>query len=75
MNMNLNHLNRSPRYMRAPDAARYIGLSTSTLAKMRLRGDGPAYIKMGPRAVAYDIVVLDEDMAAGQRHSTSEAAT
>ena len=73
MNMNLNHLNRSPRYMRAPDAACYIGLSTSTLAKMRLRGDGPAYIKMGPRAVAYDIVVLDEYMAAGQRHSTSEA--
>ena len=44
-----------------------------TLAKMRLRGDGPPYIKMGPRAVAYDIVVLDEYMAAGQRHSTSEA--
>jgi hypothetical protein len=29
--------------LRVPEAASYIGLSTSTLAKMRLRGDGPPY--------------------------------
>ena len=34
-------------------AAGFLGLSPSTLAKMRLRGDGPAYIKLGPRRVAY----------------------
>jgi hypothetical protein len=28
-------------FFRAPQAARYLGLSTSTLAKMRLSGNGP----------------------------------
>jgi hypothetical protein len=27
--------------LRVPQAADYLGISTSTLAKMRLRGDGP----------------------------------
>ena len=39
------------RNLRAPAAADYLGLSSSTLAKMRLRGDGPPYAKAGPRIV------------------------
>jgi predicted DNA-binding transcriptional regulator AlpA len=35
------------RNMRAPEAVEYIGLSASTLAKMRLRGDGPPTARRG----------------------------
>jgi predicted DNA-binding transcriptional regulator AlpA len=61
------------RKLRAPDAATYIGLSTSTLAKMRLRGDGPAYAKAGPRIVVYDLRDLDDWLSSRRRFSTSEA--
>ena len=37
--------------LRAGAAAEYLGLSGSTLSKMRLRGDGPPYSKAGPRIV------------------------
>ncbi len=60
------------RYLRAPAAGDYLGLSPSTLAKMRLRGDGPAYSKAGPRVVVYDIADLDAYLAARRRRSTSD---
>lgn len=58
--------------LRAPDAAAYVGLSPSTLAKMRLRGDGPVYSKAGPRIVIYDKLDLDAWLSAQRRRSTSE---
>lgn len=58
--------------LRAPAAAQYVGLSPSTLAKMRLRGDGPLYMKAGPRVVLYDIADLDIWLASRKRRSTSE---
>lgn len=58
--------------MRPPAAARYLGLSESTLAKMRLRGDGPPYYKLGKRAVAYMRPELAEWAAKRRRQSTSE---
>ena len=58
-------------WFRTPEAAAYIRLSASTLAKMRVRGDGPAYIKAG-RAVLYDRRDLDAWLAAHRRRSTSE---
>ena len=63
------------RYLRVVAAAEYLGLSASTLAKMRLRGDGPAYSKAGPKIVVYAIADLDAYLAARRRHSTSEATT
>ena len=39
--------------------ARYIGLSASTLAKMRCRGDGPNYVKLGLGAIGYRIADLN----------------
>ena len=51
------------RMMRAPDAAAYLGLSPSTLAKMRVRGDGPVYAKAGPRVVVYAVEDLDAYLA------------
>lgn len=60
------------RMMRAPMAAAYLGLSPSTLAKMRVRGDGPVYSKAGPRIVVYNIVDLDVYLAGRRRTSTSD---
>ena len=51
-------------------AAELLNLSTSWLAKQRLKGGGPAYIKMGG-AVRYNASVLHEWMKAKQRLSTS----
>ena len=58
--------------MRTPEAARYVALSESTLTKMRLRGDGPLFIKVGPRAVAYRKADLDAWLEARVRRSTSD---
>lgn len=57
---------------RAPDAARHVGLSPATLAKLRCRGDGPAFIKLG-RAVVYDRQDLD-DWCESKRKVTSTSA-
>jgi len=54
-------------------AAHYLGLSPSTLAKLRLSGDGPVFIKMRSR-VGYQISSLDEWLAQRRRISTSEAS-
>ena len=42
-----------PVFVRPRAAAAFLNLSSSTLAKLRLRGDGPAFSKLG-RAVVYD---------------------
>ncbi len=60
--------------LRTSEAAAYLGLAVSTLAKMRLRGDSPRYAKAGPRIVVYDIRDLDAWLAARKRSSTSEQA-
>lgn len=63
------------RILRTPDAAAYIGLAASTLEKMRLTGDGPRFIRLGPKAVGYDRADLDHFIEAGRRSSTSEDPT
>ncbi|BCH29826.1 transcriptional regulator [Mesorhizobium sp. L-8-10] len=40
-----------PRYLRTPEAARFLGLSDRTLEKHRTYGTGPAYRKLGGRVV------------------------
>ena len=56
--------------LRVEAAARYVGLAPSTLAKMRVRGDGPPYSKAGARIVVYDIRDLDEWLQSTRRTST-----
>ena len=58
--------------MRTPEAALYLSLAESTLTKMRLRGDGPCFIKAGPRAVTYRKTDLDAWLEARVRRSTSD---
>ena len=40
-----------PRYLRTPEAARFVGLSIRTLEKHRIYGTGPRYSKLGGRVV------------------------
>jgi len=58
--------------MRPPEARSYIGLSVSTLAKQRLRGDGPNFIRLSARAIGYLLTDLDEWLASKRHKSTSD---
>jgi excisionase family DNA binding protein len=53
-------------------AARYVGLSTSTLAKMRLSGNGPAFLKLG-RRVLYRRADLDAWLESRVARDTTDA--
>ncbi len=59
------------RVLNTTQAATYVGLSPSTLAKLRLSGNGPIYNKLG-RRVSYTTAELDNWLALNQRRSTSD---
>jgi len=61
-----------PKILRTADAARLVGLSESSLEKFRCRGDGPAFIRIGSRAVGYLVDDLDAWLTSRRRRSTSE---
>jgi predicted DNA-binding transcriptional regulator AlpA len=52
-------------------AAALLNVSLSWLAKARMRGDGPPFIKIG-RSVRYSEIALQQWMKSRQRLSTSE---
>jgi predicted DNA-binding transcriptional regulator AlpA len=54
------------------DAARIVGLSESTLAKMRLNGNGPTYCKLG-RRVVYRLADLEQWLESRTVTDTSDA--
>jgi excisionase family DNA binding protein len=56
----------------ASEAARLLGLSESTLAKLRLNGNGPTYCKLG-RRVVYRTADLDEWLQSRTTRDTSDA--
>jgi predicted DNA-binding transcriptional regulator AlpA len=60
-----------PRYLRAPDAARFLGISIRTLEKHRTYGTGPTYRKIGGRIV-YSVDDLQAWTEIGVRTSTRE---
>lgn len=60
-----------PPRLSVDEAARYTGVSTSTLNKLRVYGGGPVFLKIG-RRVAYDTADLDGWLQAKRRSSTSE---
>lgn len=71
--MNFNPAtSRSPdAAMRPPSAAAKTGCSVQRLAKMRLDGTGPAYVKVG-RSILYLPEDLDAWLQANRRRSTSD---
>jgi predicted DNA-binding transcriptional regulator AlpA len=70
-----SHASRDPdppgRKLNVREAARFLGLSASTLNKMRLNGNGPPYLKLG-RRVLYDVHDLQAWAASRRRNHTSE---
>ncbi len=58
------------RILRTPEAASYLGLAAATLEKMRAIGGGPPFIRLGGRAVGYDVRDLDAWLD-GQREQSS----
>ena len=59
------------RYLNSAQAAQYLNVSQSMLAKRRLSGDGPRYSKLGKRVV-YEVTDLDQWIADRRHRSTSE---
>jgi predicted DNA-binding transcriptional regulator AlpA len=53
------------------EAARILKVSSSWLAKARMRGDGPPFIKIG-RAIRYSEAGLQQWLKSHQHLSTSE---
>ena len=53
------------------EASRHVGLSVSTLNKLRVLGGGPIFLKLG-RRVAYDVADLNAWLASKRRRSTSD---
>jgi predicted DNA-binding transcriptional regulator AlpA len=69
--MTSNTAGLPPRYLRTPEAARFLGLSDRTLEKHRTYGTGPAYRKLGGRVV-YALEDLQAWANRGTKTSTSD---
>ena len=61
-----------PKVVTAKVAARFVGLSESTLAKLRLNGNGPVYCKLG-RRVVYRPADLEQWLQSRTTRDTSDA--
>lgn len=60
-----------PNWLSPVEAAHYVSSSISTLAKLRLKGGGPTFCRIG-RAIRYRRSDLDGWLAATARRSTSD---
>ncbi|RTM08804.1 MAG: DNA-binding protein [Hyphomicrobiales bacterium] len=69
--MSANLTGLPPRFLRTPEAARFLGLSGRTLEKHRTYGTGPSYRKLGGRVV-YAIDDLQAWADRGAVTSTSD---
>ena len=61
------------RRLNTTEAAEYLGLSKSTMDKLRVFGGGPRYLKLTARRVVYDTRDLDLFLQSRTRNNTSEA--
>lgn len=60
-----------PRWAGTQATAEHINVSESHLNNMRVRGDGPPFVKMG-RKVLYDLNEVDAWLCQKRRRSTTE---
>jgi len=65
-------MSEMPRVVTAKVAAHFVGLSESTLAKLRLNGNGPIYCKLG-RRVVYRPGDLEQWLQSRTARDTSDA--
>ena len=61
------------RLLAVAEAATYLSLSPSTLNKLRVKGGGPRYVKIGGK-ILYDVRDLDQWIEDHKRNSTSDQA-
>jgi hypothetical protein len=61
-------------YLRPGDAAKRLGLSPNTLVKMRMRGDGPPFIRLTPRRIVYAPDALEDFVRERRYRRTAEYA-
>lgn len=59
--------------MNPNQAGAYLGLASQTLARWRIEGGGPQFLKLGSR-IRYDVADLDAWLNARVRRSTSGPA-
>jgi predicted DNA-binding transcriptional regulator AlpA len=59
-----------PKYLSTSETAEHLRVSTSWLAKSRLSGEGPPFIKAG-RTVLYDLDDIEAWVTKRKRRSTS----
>lgn len=59
--------------LRRKQAAAYLNISPSTMAKWAMTGGGPRFSKLGPRLTGYSRSDLDSWLESTRRQSTSEA--
>ena len=60
------------RWLTPKEAGDFLRVSLSWLAKARMRGDGPPYVKLPGRSIRYSETALLLWMRAHQRLSTSQ---
>jgi predicted DNA-binding transcriptional regulator AlpA len=65
-------MNGNTATLNAQQAAKILGLAPSTLAKMRLNGNGPVYCKLG-RRVVYRAADLEDWLQSRTVRDTSDA--
>jgi hypothetical protein len=65
-------MQQAPCLLNEVAAAARLGLAVKTLQRWRWAGCGPAFVKVGRRAIRYDPASLDAFIAQGHRASTSD---
>lgn len=63
-----------PPFMRPAELAERLHLKPKTLAEYRVSGEGPEFIKAGPRLCIYTAAAVEAWLAKGRRTSTSATA-
>ncbi len=63
---------KSGETVRTPAAAKIIGVSVSCMEKWRVSGHGPPFVRLGKKAVGYEVDALQAWLRAGRRVSTSD---
>jgi predicted DNA-binding transcriptional regulator AlpA len=58
--------------LKVKEAAAIIGLSASTMNKMRCTGRGPRFYRIGKRRIGYALADLMEWLSGGHHTSTAE---
>jgi predicted DNA-binding transcriptional regulator AlpA len=56
-----------PQFMREKDVAALLALKPFTLRQWRRKGEGPAFIRVGPRTIRYEASAVEEFIEWGRK--------